>query len=198
MDEIVLRAMAKWPDVPAVYGWLALDRRGQWLLKGERIANPVITEFIGRNYGADPQGRWFFQNGPQRVYVSLAYTPVVLRLADTGVLTTHCARPVFRLEAGWIDENGVVLLDTEHGPTAVDDRDIEALSACFADPTGRSLDDDALLASIERLQAGQASGLTLHYQQQHLVLQPINSEEVPARLGFVTDPQPAAGENACR
>ncbi|TMH99667.1 MAG: DUF2946 family protein, partial [Betaproteobacteria bacterium] len=28
MDELVARSLAKWPNVPAVYGWLALDRRG--------------------------------------------------------------------------------------------------------------------------------------------------------------------------
>jgi len=33
MDQTVLRSLAKWPEVPAVYGWLALDRRGNWLLR---------------------------------------------------------------------------------------------------------------------------------------------------------------------
>ena len=46
MDPAVLRAMARWPQVPAVYGWLALDRRGNWLIKAERIANPLVAEFI--------------------------------------------------------------------------------------------------------------------------------------------------------
>ena len=79
MDEIVIRAIAKWPNVPAVYGWLSLDRRGNWAIKGERIRNPLIAEFIARNYAHDERGRWFFQNGPQRVFVRLAYTPLVYR-----------------------------------------------------------------------------------------------------------------------
>ena len=63
MDDIVLRAMQKWPDVPNVFGWLRLDRRGNWLVKsrsGEfgRIANFAVCEFIGRNYAADERGRW--------------------------------------------------------------------------------------------------------------------------------------------
>ena len=33
MDDIVKQAMAKWPNVPACYGWLALDARGQWWLR---------------------------------------------------------------------------------------------------------------------------------------------------------------------
>src|SRR5437762_13798517 len=79
MDEIVLRSMLKWPDVPAVYGWLSLDRRGNWMIKTvagrfERIAHAAVREFIGRNYASDPEGRWYFQNGPQRVFVALDYT----------------------------------------------------------------------------------------------------------------------------
>jgi hypothetical protein len=64
--------------VPAVYGWLALDRRGRWLLKepaGARfsgVGNVALREFIGRKYAVDERGCWYFQNGPQRVYVALA------------------------------------------------------------------------------------------------------------------------------
>jgi len=56
MDEIVARSMAKWPDVPDVYGWLSLDRRGNWLLKNEKIGNGALREFIGRNYQPDARG----------------------------------------------------------------------------------------------------------------------------------------------
>src|ERR1700693_3246190 len=73
MDEVVLRAIQKWPNVPSVYGWLSLDRRGNWSIKGEHIANPAIASFIGRNYARDEKGRWYFQNGPQRVFVTLVY-----------------------------------------------------------------------------------------------------------------------------
>ena len=36
MDEMVRQAMAKWPNVPACYGWLGLDARGQWYMRDER------------------------------------------------------------------------------------------------------------------------------------------------------------------
>ena len=80
MDDIVKQAMAKWPNVPHVYGWLALDRRGVWRIKGDAVTNAVIAGFIGRNYAHDELGRWFFQNGPQRVFVELEYTPFVYRI----------------------------------------------------------------------------------------------------------------------
>src|SRR5690606_35856163 len=90
MDEQVLRAMARWPDVPAAYGWLRLGRRGQWFLidrnmpgfderrhgEGSAIGNEQIREFIGRNYQADADGRWYWQNGPQRAYADLEAAPL--------------------------------------------------------------------------------------------------------------------------
>ena len=35
MDEQVLRSLIKWPNVPDCFGWLALDRRGQWRMVDE-------------------------------------------------------------------------------------------------------------------------------------------------------------------
>src|SRR5689334_1022630 len=111
MDEIVRRAIAKWPNVPAVYNWLQLDRRGNWLIKGERIANAAVVEFIGRNYAADDRGRWFFQNGPQRVYVDLAYTPLIYRLDLDARLSAHTGAQAEELVAAWVDEHGDVVLE---------------------------------------------------------------------------------------
>lgn len=98
MDEIVKQAMAKWPHVPHCYGWLGLDARGDWYLrdaatqaagpfpqaKGERIEHDKLRAFITRNYSVDARGCWFFQNGPQRVYVELETSPVVWRLGAQG------------------------------------------------------------------------------------------------------------------
>ena len=127
MDEFVARSMAKWPKVPAVNGWLALDRRGNWLIKGERIGNAALREFIGRNYQADQRGRWYFQNGPQRVYVSLAYTPLVVRY-EGEALVDHCGRPFVAAEA-LEDDEGSVLFPGSGTVGLLDDRDL----ARFAD-----------------------------------------------------------------
>ena len=32
MDQSVLDAVKRWPNVPAVYGWLSLTARGEWKL----------------------------------------------------------------------------------------------------------------------------------------------------------------------
>ena len=137
MDEIVLRGMAKWPNVPSVYGWLALDRRGNWRIKGERVANVALREFIARNYAADEHGRWFFQNGPQRVFVALAYTPFVMHYQGER-LFDQCGREVSAKET-YVDDEGSVLVLGEHGIGLLDDRDLE-----------RFADRAAALAKIDR------------------------------------------------
>src|SRR5690625_3539331 len=115
MDEGVIRAMLKWPNVPALYGWVRLDRRGHWHLQGQRVTRDVLIAFINRNYGQDEQGRWYFQNGPQRGYVELDYTPWVLRAQPDGSLQTQTGQPVQQLSAAFLDEQGSVLLVSEHG-----------------------------------------------------------------------------------
>jgi hypothetical protein len=122
MDELVARSMAKWPDVPDVYGWLSLDRRGNFLIRNEKIGNRGLREFISRNYQADARGCWYFQNGPQRVFVALAYTPLVVHF-EGAALFDHCGRP-FPLEQAFLDEEGSVLMQGRPGIGLLDDRDL--------------------------------------------------------------------------
>lgn len=201
MDEIVLRGMAKWPDVPVVYGWLSLDRRGNWLIKGERIANPGVTAFIGRNYGHDEEGRWFFQNGPQRVFVGLEYAPFVYRVVSPPdaplALEAHVGKPVTAVSGAWIDENSTPLLETEHGVGTVHDGDLDRLIACFCDARGLPLDDAALEARMEALQRGEPAPLWLRYRGATVRVEPVRSQSVPCRFGFVQRPVQPAGKEAC-
>jgi Protein of unknown function (DUF2946) len=127
VDEIVARSLAKWPNVPAVFGWLSLDRRGNWLIKGEKIANTALREFIARNYEADEKGRWYFQNGPQRVFVSLAYTPLVVHYEGED-LSDQCGRR-FAPSQTFQDDEGSVLIAGNRTVALLDDRDL----ARFAD-----------------------------------------------------------------
>ncbi|HEX7054825.1 MAG TPA: DUF2946 family protein [Burkholderiales bacterium] len=123
MDAAVARSMARWPDVPAVYGWLALDRRGGWRIKGERVLHAGLREFIARNYQADAHGRWYFQNGPQRVFVSLAYTPLVVH-HEGEVLVDHCGDRV-EPRALYLDDEGSLLVEGGRAIALLDDRDLE-------------------------------------------------------------------------
>ncbi len=118
MDDIVKQALAKWPNVPHCYGWLGLDARGQWYMrddptqaagpfpqsKGSLLRHDKLIDFIQRNYEPDAQGQWFFQNGPQRVYVELEAAPLVWRLTDDFSFQAH---------TGLAGELQRVLLDAE-------------------------------------------------------------------------------------
>ena len=133
MDEIVKAALKKWPNVPHCWGWLALDARGDWSMrdervqragpfpqvKGSRILHDKLREFIHRNYAADERGAWFFQNGPQRVYVELEAAPFVWRLHAQGdgapAVTSHTGMPAQGVDAAWLDEQGRLFLATELG-----------------------------------------------------------------------------------
>ena len=194
MDEIVLRAMAKWPNVPAVYGWLSLDRRGEWRLRGERITHGAAKRFISRNYTHDPRGRWYFQNGPQRVFVSLAYTPWVYALDGSGGLLTHTGVAVQHLKAVWLDERGDLIVLSEYGVGVLNDQDLLEASEYLRGPTGTVLDDDTLEAAIanlcQRSQERIQPELTLCWQYRHalLPLRALKSTECPARFSYVHKP----------
>jgi len=200
MDEIVLRAIRKWPSVPAVYGWLELDRRGNWSIKGERIANAAVIDFITRNYACDALGRWFFQNGPQRVFVTLAYVPYVYRTlpspqGDIG-LFAHTGLPAHAHSGAWLDETGALLVETELGVGLVHDLDLAGLSTALTGPEGQDLRDDEIERLLTRA-PGQLAVSHLTICGRTLSLSPIASAEVPARFNFVPNPRPAPDEPDC-
>jgi hypothetical protein len=142
MDDIVRQALKKWPNVPHCYGWLALDARGDWYMrddrtqaagpfpkvKGSRILHEKLREFIQRNYANDEAGCWFFQNGPQRVYVELEAAPWIWRLSDEGgrvAVTSHTGLAA-TVGTAWLDEQGRLFLDTDIGPGIVHTLDMES------------------------------------------------------------------------
>ncbi|HET8870804.1 MAG TPA: DUF2946 family protein [Aquabacterium sp.] len=176
MDEIVKAALKKWPNVPHCYGWLGLDARGDWYLrdeptqaagpfpesKGSRVVHDKLKDFIHRNYEHDAKGAWFFQNGPQRVYVALERAPFVLgvqRDPDGNFeVFTHTGRRVIDVRSSWIDEAGHLYLDTEQGFGLV-----------------RSLDMDVAADALEAGQWGE----------------PVETlfQTLPERFGYLLNPQ---------
>lgn len=182
MDESVRAAMEKWPDVPAVYGWLSLDERGHWRLRGEPVTHPGLIAFINRNYECDDDGRWFFQNGPQRGYVRLAYTPWVLHVDSGGLLRTHAGNCVNSVSGAWLDEEGNLLLETEHGVGLVES---DALPR-----VGDWLSESETARQSEALMEDAPPLVCLHFGAARIPLQSIMRDEVPRCFGYVADPQP--------
>ena len=137
MDDIVKQAIAKWPNVPDCFGWLGLDARGNWYMRddrvqaagpfaapegsslaarGSRLLHDKLIDFIQRNYESDASGRWFFQNGPQRVYVELEATPYIWRVdaAPAFAVAAHTGQSA-RVQRCVLDRQGRVYLETDLG-----------------------------------------------------------------------------------
>ena len=177
------------------------SRRGNWLVKSratrdgapvfERISNRAVTEFIGRNYGRDADNRWYFQNGPQRVFVALDYTPWVYRLADVGSgFLAHAGAAPRKIAAAFLDESGSLLLESELGIGVLLDRDLAAVIERLSDERGRPI--ESLLEEIAR---GDETRIVL--QGKTVPVASVRAADVPRRFGFVPHPAPRPGEPEC-
>lgn len=158
MDDIVIQAMAKWPNVPHCYGWLGLDARGHWRMRdeaaqranapGDRLAHSALIGFINRNYLADEAGNWYFQNGPQRVYVNLEATPFIARTEPDGSVQLHTGQACARPEQAWLLDSGALVLRCGAHIAQLDDRDLAPLLGSLL-LDGETPSDDALLEWME-------------------------------------------------
>ncbi|MGE0312450.1 MAG: DUF2946 family protein [Lautropia sp.] len=192
MDEQVLRAMARWPDVPAVYGWLRLGPRAVWYLidrgapgfdpvrdaDGSPITSPPIIAFINRNYQADAAGAWYWQNGPQRAYARLSLAPLCFRvIGDDGplALLSHTGHVASRIDEWLVDRDGNLYALTDVGPGVVDDRD---------------------LARLDPRESADATVLALDMRDGHRVRVDLGTPHAPdaiaARWGYLREPAPPA------
>ena len=143
----------KWPNVPACFGWLSLDRRGNWRLQGERVTHAGLIEFMNRHYTHDESGLWLVQNGPQRVFVDLALTPWVYH-REGEAFVTHSGLAAGPVQALYLTAAGDILLAAAPGIGLLDDRDLPALLAAC-----RTADGDEVLAETwEALLAAAATG----------------------------------------
>ncbi|MDQ1833152.1 DUF2946 family protein [Massilia scottii] len=195
MDDIVKKAMAKWPDVPHCYGWLALDARGAWRMRderaqhlnlpGDKVVQTALLGFINRNYMADERGCWYFQNGPQRVFVNLEATPYIARTDPAHGLVLHTGEAVEAIGRAWMTEHGELIVSCAGKIAQVDDRDVAQLMAAL-DIDGNSASDEALMGWLE----GDAGQLTLHYKDQAAPVERIARAQVAAQLQFVRMPAP--------
>nr|WP_315251314.1 DUF2946 family protein [uncultured Duganella sp.] len=195
MDDIVKQALAKWPDVPHCYGWLALDARGHWRMRderaqhfklpGDKLSNAALVGFITRNYAVDERGCWYFQNGPQRVYVQLEATPYIVRTDPAAGWLLHTGAPLGAPQAAFLTDAGALILRSGDIVAQLDDRD-------FADVlprlqlNGTPVADEVLLEWME----GRAEGaLSLD----GVTVERIAADQLTTRFGFVSVPSAPAG-----
>ena len=82
--------------------------------EGFRGIVTTSTECIARNYSANDAGFWYFQNGPQRVYLELEATPLVWRVSANAVIHAHTGA-LAQFKKCFVDERGWVYLQTDLG-----------------------------------------------------------------------------------
>jgi hypothetical protein len=195
VDDIVKQAMAKWPNVPHCYDWLLLDARGSWRMRdeaaqragrpGDKLANPALVGFIDRNYLHDERGCWYFQNGPQRVYVILEATPFIARTDPAAGFVLHTGQAPSAPERAFMTEDGRLIVQSGEVVAQLDDRDMaQVLAALELD--GDAVSDEAL---VRWLEDGNGAMVLCHHGQR-IGVERIAGEQVPQRFGFVTHPKP--------
>jgi hypothetical protein len=198
MDDLVKSALQKWPNVPHCYGWLGLDARGQWRMRdeqtqalglaGEIIHHPTLRAFINRNYGVDELGQYFFQNGPQRVYVDLQSTPYIVRWIDGLQLHTEERPKIFN--NAFLSAKGELFLQNSDYLAQVDDRDLAFfLDAIHYQNQSIQVNDfERHLHAIEQNQQGLSLQLCLPMQVP-MVLQTDHLENLLAKLNIKSQPR---------
>lgn len=194
MDDIVKQAMVKWPNVPDCYGWLALDARGAFRMRdeaaqannlpGDRILHTALLAFIHRNYAADAKGGWFFQNGPQRVYVDLEATPFIARTDPAVGFVLHDGQALGGLTHAYMTEQGQLILQQAEKIAMLDDRD---LAQCLPHLRHKDmpLDDTQLINWL----AQPDDTMYFVIGEKTLPLQAIQRAELARQLGFQVKPR---------
>ena len=212
MDEQVIAAMARWPDVPAVFGWLSLTETGHWRLHpqgdalqesagpGEEITSPQILAFMNRNYAADELGQWYFQNGPQRVYVRLDAAPYIAHTtteASSGrfMLRTHTGLDIRELLALYLTPTGHLYAATDRGAALIAGRDLPAFLDALQTHTsasGAKEEDvnEALSRCLEKQETvALRSGVIAGFPEGAVELHHCAVGQLENRMGFRRRPQ---------
>ena len=196
----------KWPNVPDCFGWLALDRRGQWRMRdeftqqnklpGQVIKHTTLNEFIARNYACDERGRYFFQNGPQRVFISLDATPWIVRFIPSEIsskLINQCNQTM-EPTAALSDEKGNIYIVGNvdqiiyNGIANESSQFTKSASQTIALLHDHDLDHFSELAKLR--EEACSFGGSWFWQDKQLPLDPIHSDELAARFNFVANPLP--------
>ena len=163
-------------------------------------SNPTVTAFIGRNYERDERGCWFFQNGPQRVFVQLDYTPLVLRVVGASGAPLELEAHTGKRGGdgrGRVDRRGrrAAPRHRARAPASCTTATCSGSMPAFVDANGSPLEEDVLEELMDaRRSSGAAVPLWLKFgeTQREGRADPLRAT-CPARFGFVREPEPPAG-----
>jgi hypothetical protein len=125
--------------------------------------------------------------------MQLASAPLILFVGEDGQhLATHTGLPVEQIVDAYLDEEGALLLVTEHGPGEVAGLDLQwALDRLFED--ARPVDDDSLAAALA-VPSGSDTRIRMQIGTSNLPLRRLDFSQAPSALRFERNPAPRDGE----
>jgi len=201
MDYAIEAALQKWPQVPHCYGWLNFDRRGEWRvqneyaqqhkLPGDLITHQGLKSYIEAHLAHDTNGHYFFQNGPQRVFIHFTYCPWVIRFypleAGHWQLRTTLGQVIQPL-ACFLDEHGQIMFEADFSSRMVNDEGV------FLNKTVRSIGllhdhDLEIFSAFAKVFQNNCGSLGEFLWHQKLSIEPIHSKDLPGRYHFANHPQ---------
>jgi hypothetical protein len=123
----------------------------------------------------------------------LESTPLILFVAeDQQGLVTHTGQSVEQVTKAYLDEEGALMLLTEHGPGELIGSDLSwALDRMRA--RGRPVDDETLAGALS-LPSCSATDITLSITSKPVPLQRLDFADAPSTLLFEREPTPRDGE----
>jgi hypothetical protein len=150
---------------------------------GDVIRHPALLAFIYRNYLRNNDGAWYFQNGPQRVFVNLVQTPFIARTDPIHGFITHDGAAMTPIEHVWITGEGRLILGSGERIAMIDDRDLaECLSLLRVE--GEPVDDTFLLEWL----SNSKSTLQFLCGESLLPVHALYDENLGTALGFNPNP----------
>jgi hypothetical protein len=161
-------------------------------LAGSVIEHRVLNEFISRNYAQDSLGRYFFQNGPQRVFVTLDSTPFIARIfsSESGPeLLTQCQTEI-KPQGALSDEKGNIYIMGLFQQSFSDQTDGAVFTKTESLSVALLHDHDLDLFSNQSKVMEDACSFRGSWQwnDNQLPIEPIHSTELANRFNFITAP----------
>jgi hypothetical protein len=164
---------------------------------------------MDRNYADQSDGAWFFQNGPQRVFVRLDAAPLIVHVdPHLQTLTTHHGKTIQHVSHWYCDETGQLYAKTDCGPARIDDRDLQGVAEVLRSTEGLSLFD--LFAAFELSETQQSLGSDrtplIHMlsdpQKRYTALSQaaplgfLKAADIPHALHFIPNPGPSTANSS--
>jgi hypothetical protein len=150
---------------------------------GDIIRHESLLAFIYRNYDCDTRGAWYFQNGPQRVYVELEATPFIARTDPELGFVLHDRTPVREIDQIYMTDAGQLIIQSRQKIAMLDPSDLaHCLAMLYVED--HAIADDDLLTWL----SAPNQPLQIKLGQLLKSVEWIDSNQLQKRFGFITHP----------